>query len=189
MASPKSINLILSGWSWLLTNITLSGFMSVCRTPMLQRASRATNSCTEEIIKKNRSEMSFQLFVGSEFLLFATNSGRKKKKKYCNIPYLLSNRTNLFEMHRMALSFLEQIVEIIVQHFKHQTGVSHVLKLLKELDQVAVVGVELADQLQHGHLQGENLRFQGFRSTRRLFAIGFAMFTESKISHNDPPLP
>lgn len=89
----------------------------------------------------------FQLFDEAEFLLFVTNSG-----KYCNIPDLLRNWTNLSEMHRMALSFLEQIVEIIVQHFKHQTGVSHVLKLLDELDQVVVVGVELANQLQHGHL-------------------------------------
>lgn len=53
MASPKSISLILSGCSWLLTNITLSGLMSVCRTPMLLRACKATSSCKDDI-KKNK---------------------------------------------------------------------------------------------------------------------------------------
>lgn len=45
IARPKSINLILSGCSLLLTSITLSGLMSVCRTPTFHKVFKATKSC------------------------------------------------------------------------------------------------------------------------------------------------
>lgn len=71
---------------------------------------------------------------------FTKNSGHE-------VPYLLCNGTNLFEMHRVALTLLEQVVEVVVQHFKHKASLSHVFKLLKKLHQVVFVGVELTDQL------------------------------------------
>lgn len=52
IARPKSINLILSGCSLLLTSITLSGLMSVCRTPTFHKVFKATKSCSKKEEKK-----------------------------------------------------------------------------------------------------------------------------------------
>lgn len=55
--------------------------------------------------------------------------------------------SDLAHRQRLPVKVLEQIVESHVQHFKHKTGFPHVIKLLKELDQIGVVWVQDTDSL------------------------------------------
>ena len=63
-AQPKSISFSLSGWSCMLTNMILSGLMSVCRTPKRFRASKATKSCRD---KKKMTHLDLFLLSGVRF--------------------------------------------------------------------------------------------------------------------------
>lgn len=76
----------------------------------------------------------------------------EKSLKDLDLSHLFCNRTDLPQWQRLVITLLDQIVEILLQYFKHQAGSSHVLELLKEPDKVVAVGVQQADQLQHVHL-------------------------------------
>lgn len=64
----------------------------------------------------------------------------RKFVQYYKYTYLLSNQPDLIQMQWFPL-FFDQIIEIPVQHLKHQTDLSHILKLLKELHHINAVWI------------------------------------------------
>lgn len=67
----------------------------------------------------------------------------------CSVStYLLQYWSDVFQRQRRKLVLLQEIVQILFQHFKHQTCVVLVLKALKCSNKVELVGILLAEARQ-----------------------------------------
>ena len=56
-------------------------------------------------------------------------------------PHLLHYRSNILQLQRAELVLLQKVVEILLKHFKHKTGVILVLEALKGANEVKLVRV------------------------------------------------
>ena len=74
--------------------------------------------------------------------------------------HLLSDGTDVLEGQRLELVLLEEVVEVLLKHLKHQAGVVLVLEALKGPHEIVVVAALLTEALQDGHL---NLTLAGIR--------------------------
>lgn len=91
--------------------------------------------------------------------------------------HLFCNRTDLPQWQRLVTPLFDQIVEILLQYFKHQAGSSHELELFKKPDKVVAVGIQQADQLQHVNLGGQKaswrpLEGQSDKVKRNIYLFG-----------------
>lgn len=58
---------------------------------------------------------------------------------------LLQDGADILEWQRTELVLLEEVVQVLLQHLKHQTGVILVLKALVCSNKVELVGILLAE--------------------------------------------
>ena len=68
------------------------------------------------------------------------------------MQYLLHNRSYTLEWQRTELVLLQEIVQILLEHLKHQARVILVLKYLVGAHQIVLVGVFLSESRQNAHL-------------------------------------
>lgn len=132
MASPKLINLILRDCT--LTNIMLSGFISVCRMPISFRASKATNSCND----KTRKDVFGILFSICCCVSF-------KLKTYRTIKKIVINTCSAISQISFRQSTSPFLSPMRSQRFL--AGSSHMFKPLKEFLHVSIVWMSDTDEL------------------------------------------
>lgn len=68
------------------------------------------------------------------------------------MPYLLQDRPDVLERQRRELVLLEEVVQVLLEHLEHQTGVVLVLEALERPHKVKLVGIFLREPRQNRHL-------------------------------------
>ncbi len=66
--------------------------------------------------------------------------------------HLLQNGPNHLQRQRTELVLLEEVVQVLLQHLKHQTGVASVLEALESPHKVVLLGLLPAQSGQDAHL-------------------------------------
>lgn len=59
--------------------------------------------------------------------------------------YLLQYRSDVLQRQRRKLILLQEVVQVLLEHLKHQTRVVLVLEALERPDKVELVGILLAE--------------------------------------------
>lgn len=66
--------------------------------------------------------------------------------------YLLQNRPDDFEWQRTELVLLKEVIKVLLQHLKHQAGVTAVLKALQSAHHIVLICILAAQSRQDLHL-------------------------------------
>lgn len=73
--------------------------------------------------------------------------------------YLLCDESDLLKRERVASSVPQQLVEILVQHFKYKTHLPHVFETLIEPNDVGRINT--SDHFKHGQLERKKEKLDG----------------------------
>lgn len=65
--------------------------------------------------------------------------------------YLLQYRSDVLQRQRRKLILLQEVVQVLFEHFEHQTRVIFVLEAFEGSDEVEFIGVLLAETRQDGN--------------------------------------
>lgn len=112
-----------------------------------------TQSCrkkTAAMCNTRKSNLRVFLNIAFVLLLDADDAQQQWSENSLSTTYLLQYRSDVLQRQRRKLILLEEVVQVLLEHFKHQACVVLVLKALKGPNEIELVGVLLAEAWQDG---------------------------------------